>query len=90
MLHYLAGIACLLGALLQFAVYRSPDVVDSRPSVTMARRITIATLLMAAIYSFAGRHPEPVSSLLLGLLGLAQMLYAAHNLKLTLFDGTHA
>jgi Na+/proline symporter len=85
----LAGLACLLGALMQWAVHRSPDVVDSRKSVTMARRITIVALLVAALYIFGG-DPSTVTCLILGLIGLGQMLYAAHNLKLDLTDGTHA
>lgn len=86
--HFLAALACLLGALMQLAVHRSPAIVDTRSSVTMARRITMAALVVAVIYIMGG-DPPAVVSLILGLLGLAQILYAAHNLKLDL-HGTHA
>lgn len=88
MLHIIAAVFCLLGALMQFAVHRAPEVVDSRTSVTVARKITIATLLMAAVYIFDG-YSTTVTSLIMGLIGLGQMLYAAHNLKLDTY-GTHA
>lgn len=87
--HLLAGISCLLGAVMQLAVHRSPDIVDTRKSVTNARRITVVALLVAAAYIYGG-NPPPIASLILGLFGMGQMLYAAHNLKLELPDGTHA
>lgn len=82
-MSYLAALACLLGALLQFAVHRSPDIVDSRRTVTAARRITIASLLIATAYILGGKASN-ATCLILGLFGLGQMLYAAHNLKLDL------
>lgn len=88
-LHFLAALACLGGAILQFAVHRAPEVVDTRRSVTIARRLTVAALLVAFLYIMDGHAPK-VASLILGLFGLAQMLYAAHNLKLDIKNGTHA
>lgn len=87
--HYLAAMACLIGALLQIAVHRAPEVVDSRRSVTQARRITIVALLAACMYVLAGQPPT-AACVVLGLFGLGQMMYAAHNLKLDLRNGTHA
>lgn len=89
MFHFLAALACLLAAVMQFGVHRAPEVVDTRKSVTMARRITMVALVVAALYIMAG-NPPAAASLILGLFGLGQMLYAAHNLKLDLLDGTHA
>lgn len=82
MLMLLAALACLLGALLQFAVYRSPDIVDRRRSVKNARRITIAALVVAGLYLLFADNPPTVAGLILGLLGMGQMLYAYHNLDL--------
>jgi hypothetical protein len=74
---------------MQFAVHRAPEIVDSRKSVTMARRITMAAMVIAALYIFGG-NPSTITSLILGLFGLGQILFAAHNLELDLHDGTHA
>lgn len=87
MFHTLAALACLVAFVMQYAVHRAPEVQDSRKSVTMARRITLVALLVGALYIFWG-NPTPIESLVLGLIGLGQMLYAAHNLQLDLFDGT--
>lgn len=89
MFHFLAGLACLLAALMQLAVHRSPEIIDTRKSVTMGRRITMASLSVAAIYIFSS-DPPPIASLTMGLFGLGQILYAAHNLGLDHHDGTHA
>lgn len=79
-MHYIAALSCFLGFVLQIAVCRAPEVEDSRSTVTNARRITIAALAVGAIY--CGTTPPAPASLILGLLGLGQALYALHNLDL--------
>lgn len=80
----LAGLACLLAATLQFAVYRSPDIRD-QPFARMGRRIMIATLLVMVIMTFHaifwdGRDlPLPVY-LLFGLVGMSQSLFGMRDL----------
>lgn len=81
MLQVLAALACLAGAFLQFAVYRAPEIVDIRRSVKAARKITIAALVVAGLYLF-NEEVSNVTTLVLGLLAMGQMLYAWHNLDL--------
>jgi hypothetical protein len=85
-LQFLAGVACLLAALLQFAVHRSPDCRDTRLR-RMARRIVIASLIIAGLVvlsgTFFGVAPytlPAVVHMILGLFGLSQIIFAYSDL----------
>jgi hypothetical protein len=83
LLQILAGLACAMGALLQFAAHRSPDIHDS-PLLSTARKVTIAGLTTAALFIFHGLLTEGYVSapacLSAGLLGMGQMLFAMNKL----------
>lgn len=82
-MNYLAALACLLGAILQVAVNRAPDFVDKRKTATTARRIAIVAMFVATFYMLWS-EPSTMASLIFGLFGMSQMLFAFHNLKLDL------
>lgn len=84
LLQVLAGLSCLLAAIMQFAVYRSPDILDT--SFTRAgRRIMIGTMFAMAVlvagtvFGSNQAMPLPVY-LLFGLVGLSQSLFAMRDL----------
>jgi len=85
LLQSLSALVCILAAVLQFAVHRSPDIVDS-PLVATARKISTAGLFVAGVYiAYALIHHGGTSTplcLATGLIGLSQMLCALDHLLL--------
>jgi hypothetical protein len=81
-MQVLAGLACLFAALLQLAVYRSPDIVDNSLR-RKARRIVIVGLVVATMVVFHSVMYDPLpnpSYLVMGLLGLSQLIFAVADL----------
>lgn len=84
LLQILAGLACLFGGLLQFAVYRTPDIVDTFVT-RIGRRIMVGTLITMAVLIagtvFGDTPTLPLAVyLLFGLTGLSQSLFAMRDL----------
>jgi hypothetical protein len=79
LLQVMALFACLFATVLQFAVYRSPDCVDSHMT-RMARRIVIAGMFLAVIYAANALYmsaPANTAFLILALVGMSQGIFAA-------------
>lgn len=82
LMQLLAGLACFVAALLQFAVYREPTIVDTAMRRT-GRRIVMAALTMACIFSLHAYYnaltPSP-AFLILMLVAMSQSLFAMSDL----------
>lgn len=76
-------IACLVAALLQLAALRSPDILET-DTTRNARKLTIAGLVVAAIYmahtlTQFGTVSTPFA-LAMGLVALGQILFGMHSI----------
>lgn len=93
LLQVLAGLACILAAVLQYAVHRSPDITSDSVN-TMARRTTVAGLMVAGLYIlydlFTKGFASPPFCIASGLVALGQMLFASNNLRKGWSHGIHA
>lgn len=81
-LQILAGLGCLLAALMQFATHRSPDIVDP-PQIKHARMLTVAAMLIAAFALFGEAHAgreQALLGLVCGLFALGQILFGLDSL----------
>lgn len=82
LMQILAGLACLLAATLQFAVYRDPTIRDNKLR-RMGRRIIVAALGIAAVYAvnaFLREAYPSVEFLILFLIAMSQALFAVSDL----------
>jgi peptidoglycan/LPS O-acetylase OafA/YrhL len=81
-MQIVAAFACLLAALLQFAVFRDPNIRD--PFVRLhGRRITMVTMFLAGIYaanSAINGTPPSAAFLILALIGIGQAVFAISTL----------
>lgn len=81
-LQFLAGLACLIAAVLQFAVFRDPSIID-RKMRRNARRIVTAALTIGALFSFNACANETTPSagyLVLILVAFSQSIFAISDL----------
>jgi len=83
LLQIAACILCLFAAILQLAVYRSPDIVDTLLTHT-ARRLNLVALLVCGWYSMYALvyyvESSTVYSLGCALFAMGQLLFAANSL----------